>query len=72
MEGGRGAGGGTRGTVAILLDNQTEFGFFQCQAREVLGEQLEVALRLHVKQGPLYVQVNVGSMIGRHCTGCLF
>merc|ERR1719328_17130 len=25
--------------------------------RDVLGEQMEVALRLHVKQGPLYVQV---------------
>ena len=23
----------------------------------MLGEQMEVALRLHVKQGPLYVQV---------------
>merc|ERR1719228_3100175 len=27
------------------------------EVREVLGEQMEVALRLHVKQGPLYVQV---------------
>ena len=23
----------------------------------MLGEQMEVAIRLHVKQGPLYVQV---------------
>jgi len=27
------------------------------EVREVLGEQMEIALRLHVKQGPLYVQV---------------
>jgi len=27
------------------------------EVREMLGEQMEVALRLHVKQGPLYVQV---------------
>lgn len=27
------------------------------EVREMLGEQMEVAIRLHVKQGPLYVQV---------------
>jgi len=27
------------------------------EVREMLGEQMEVAMRLHVKQGPLYVQV---------------
>merc|ERR1719370_2432024 len=40
---------GRRKVVEVLVEGP--------ELREVLGEQMEVALRLHVKQGPLYVQV---------------